>query len=102
MKKGLIKKALAVSLCAGSVVSMSSCGNSNILDMNNNLNYIVIEENDVNVLHKVKNWTDASSDSVCVKTECCGNYIWTTVNKSILYENKPDEYSYDQVCTGLN
>lgn len=101
MKK-LIKSTIAAGLCATAGLTLASCGNKNWADMNFTLNYAVVEENGQNVLHKVKRWTDSESDSVCVETECCGNYVWTSVINASLYKNMPDRHTYDIECPHLH
>ncbi len=101
--KKQIATALAASvLCATALVGLSGCGNRDIFDMNYNLNYVVIEENGQSVLHQISSWSDSESDSVTFHTSCCENYIWTSANKAVLYENKPDQEMYDFECSHVH
>ncbi len=108
--KHLGKKIAAVALGTTVAFAIAGCSGSGCIgancmgcDANLHLGYIVIEENGHNVLHTVEKWSDdSSSDSVGVRTSCCGNYIWTTANVSNLYEKKPADYAYDMVCPDLH
>lgn len=102
-KRNIVRAGAVVLFTAGSSLGLfgCGCGNNDFWDMNYNLNYVVVDENDTHVLHKVDSWSDSESDSLTFKTSCCDNYVWTSANNSVLYKNKPAEHTYDKVCTGL-
>ena len=108
MKKKAKLATLVAGICAivpvatGCSGGCTGCGNHYAIDANYTLNYIVVEENGTHVLHTVKAWGDSESDSVVVTTECCGNYIWSSSNKSIMYQNMPNEGTYDTTCPHLH
>ena len=92
--------ALAGAILAGTGLMTAGCGNMDVFDMHFTLNYAVTEENGQHILHKVERWADSDSESVTFHTSCCNNYIWTSANRAVFYENKPDETAYDVVCKG--
>lgn len=101
MKKGFVKGLTCLGMAGvmfGAAMGMSGCGNMDVMDLHYTFHYVVTEENNQHVLHKVKSWSDSEGESVTISTECCGNYLWTSANKAVLYENKPDESSYDFEC----
>lgn len=72
------------------ILTLSGCGNMDILDTNYTLNYIVVEEGGgLPMLHSIRSWSDSESDAVMVRAECCNNYIWTSSNRAVLYESLP-------------
>ena len=101
MKKNAVKNLAVVGLCLGMATTLSAC-NKDIYDWTHKeFHYIVIEENDQHILHKIAGWCDSESDSVTITTDCCKNYIWTTVNQATLYKNMPEHYAYDDTCEHL-
>ena len=94
----LAKGLLAAGLIATMGLGLTGCGNMNLMDLNYDLHYAVVEENGQHVLHEVKSWTDSESDSVMFTTDCCDNYIWTTANTTVMYRDKPAESAYDVEC----
>ena len=91
MKKIILTIFIGAVLLLTSLFMFVGCGNKDIFDMNYNLNYVLINEGGgLPVLHEVRSWSDADSDSATIRTDCCGNYIWTSSNNSTLYENIPD------------
>ena len=86
MKKFLIIM-IIVLLCA----TLCSCGNRAWVSesVKNEFYYVVINEGDQIVLHKVSKWADYESDALYVETSCCHNRIVTSYNKATLYKEKP-------------
>lgn len=103
MKKGIIKKITTYAACAAllvpTTVGLTACGNMDMMDMHYTFHYVVIEENGEHVLHKVNKWADSESESVTISTQCCDNYIWTSSNRAVLYEKKPEAAAYDRACS---
>lgn len=97
-KKAIALGLLASSIVATSTVALTGCGNMNIVDLNFTMNYIVVEENNINVLHKITKWTDSESESVSFSCPDCGNYVWTSSNTAVVYKNKPPKYAYQYEC----
>lgn len=99
-----MKKILCVVLLvvmAGVAVMLTACGNRAWGDsFQNEVNYVVMQEADgVWRIHKIKKWADDSqSESFCVLTECCGNYIWGSANNAFLYKNLPYYLEGIQQC----
>lgn len=96
MKKKIIIL-VAIVIIIVSALSFTGC-NRFAVDANLKLGYIVINENGHHVLHTINKWGDSESDSVTVRTRCCGNYIWTSTNNAVIYESKPNEYAFDMEC----
>lgn len=98
-----MKKILCVVLLvvmAGVAVMLTACGNRAGGDsFQNEFNYVVTQEADgVWRIHKIKKWADSESESFCVLTECCGNYIWGSANNAYLYKNFPYYLQGIQQC----
>lgn len=85
-----------------SLATLTGCGNRNVFDEYgdsvNTFRYVAIEENGQSVLHQIETWADSSSESATFRTKCCGNYIWTSANKAVFYQNKPEEYANSNEC----
>ena len=96
-----MKKIFCILLAAVALMALTGCGNMDVFDTNYTMNYIVIREGNECTLHQVESWSDSESDSVTVRTACCGNYIWTSVNNATLYENEPAATAYTHVCEKL-
>ena len=100
MKKILYVVLLVV--MAGVAVVLTACGNRAWVSesFQNEVNYVVMQEADgVWRIHKIKKWADDSqSESFCVLTECCGNYIWGSANNAFLYKNLPYYLEGIQQC----
>lgn len=98
-----MKKILCVVLLVVCVaVMLTACGNRAWVSdsFQNEVNYVVMQEADgVWRIHKIKKWADDSqSESFCVLTECCGNYIWGSANNAFLYKNPPYYLEGIQQC----
>lgn len=100
IKKKIAIITLASALTLASMAGLTACGNMDLWDTNYTLRYAVLEENGHDVLHTIESWSDSESDSAMFRTSCCGNYIWTSVNKAVLYESKPSSDAYDYECGG--
>ena len=100
-KKNIAAGLLCTAIVASAAFGLAGCGNMDIMAMHYNMGYIVLKENDHDVLHKVKSWADSDSEAVTFRCEHCGNYVWGSVNNANLYENRPPEYAYDFECTEL-
>ena len=96
-----MKKLLCALLALLTLLALTGCGNMDIFDTNYTMNYIVIREGNESTLHRVESWSDSESDSVTVRTACCGNYIWTSVNNATLYESEPSATAYTHACEHL-
>ena len=101
-KRKKILKSLTIVTIALSLATLTGCGNRNVFDEYgdsvNTFRYVTIEENGQSVLHRIKTWADSESESATFRTECCNNYIWTSANNSVFYQNKPEEYAYSREC----
>lgn len=93
-----MRKATLLLLIASLLLAFCACGNQDVFDSNYTMEYIVVRENDICVLHRVESWSDSESDSVTVTTACCGNYIWTSTNNATLYKNRPADHAFDLSC----
>lgn len=99
-----MKKILCVVLLvvmAGVAGMLTACGNRAWVSdsFQNEFNYVVMQEADgVWRIHKIKKWADSESESFCVLTECCGNYIWGSANNAFLYKNLPYYLEGIQQC----
>ena len=86
-------KKLFVFVCSMLLVFVSlfcvGCGNMDFWDMNFILHYAVVKEGENYYIHKVESWSDSDSESVTIRCSCCGNYIWTSANSTVLYESEP-------------
>lgn len=80
-----------------SILCFTGC-NGKLIDWNYTYNWAIIEIGDKRVLHKIESWTDSDSESVMIRTACCDNEIWFSVNKGELYKNKPNSDLYDYEC----
>ena len=102
MKKKVIF-ILAIVLIAVQIATMfAACGNKAWVtdSFRNEFNYLVIKEADGKYhVHKIKKWSDSDSESFTVLTECCGNYIWGSVNNAYLYKEFP-EYLHECIICG--
>lgn len=96
-----MKKIVCVLLALLTLLVLTGCGNMDIFDTNYTMNFIVIREGNESTLHRVESWSDSESDSVTVRTACCGNYIWTSVNNATLYESEPSATAYTHACEHL-
>jgi iron only hydrogenase large subunit-like protein len=96
-----MKKIVCVLLALLTLLALTGCGNMDIFDTNYTMNFIVIREGNESTLHRVESWSDSESDSVTVRTACCGNYIWTSVNNATLYESEPSATAYTHACEHL-
>ncbi len=97
-KKSIALGLAAAAICASSTLALAGCGNKNYTKLNNDLHYIVIEENGHHVLHHIDTWNDSESESVTISCDRCHNYIWTSANVSPVYKDKPAAYAYDFEC----
>ena len=97
-KKNVAAGLLAAAVATTAAFGLAGCGNYDLMDMHYELYYAVIEENGHQVLHQIEKWADSESESVTISTRCCGNYIWTSANRSVLYKSKPSEDAYDYEC----
>ena len=110
-KKRLISLMLA-GIMATSVGTMAGCGDEQkINDYNSRIGeyykYVVVEENDIEVLHKIEEYKEVQDSNkayepalrtIILKTDCCDNEIRTMVSKTTMYQNKPSDYAYDEEC----
>lgn len=96
MKKIISYVALLI-IIPFSILCFTGC-NVKLIDWNQTYNWAIIEVGDKRVLHKVSSWMDSESESAMIKTSCCDNEIWFSVNKGELYKNKPDSRLYDYEC----
>lgn len=96
-----MKKIVCVLLALLTLLALTGCGNMDIFDTNYTMNFIVIRVGNESTLHRVESWSDSESDSVTVRTACCGNYIWTSVNNATLYESEPSATAYTHACEHL-
>lgn len=99
MKKRIILILVVVLIVIQFITMFTACGNKAWVrdSVQNEFNYLVIKEADGEYhIHKIKKWADSESEGFTVLTECCGNYIWGSVNNAYLYKEFPD---YLQNCT---
>lgn len=101
MGERYMKRTFLCLLAILSLLLLTGCGNMDVFDTNYTMNYIVIREGNESTLHRVESWGDSESDSVTVRTACCGNYIWTSVNNATLYESEPAATAYTHTCESL-
>ncbi len=97
-KKNIAIGLLATAVCASSTMALSGCGNMKIIDTNYTMKYIVVEENNLHILHEITTWSDSSSESVTYSCPKCNNYSWASVNNAVVYRDKPAKYAYDYEC----
>lgn len=71
---------------------LSGCGNRAWISesIENEFNYVVIEEADGFIFHEIEKWADYQSDSLFIKTKCCDNIIMTSYNEAVLYKEIPN------------
>ena len=81
-----------------SVLSFSGCNAKPFGDWNYTYNYAIIQVGNKRVLHKVSSWCDSESESAMIKTKCCNNEIWFSLNNGEMYKEKPDSKLYDYEC----
>lgn len=90
---------IIIFLCVS--IALTACGNRAWISdaFQNEFNYVVIQEADgIWRVHKIKKWADSESESFCVLTECCGNYIWGSANNAYVYKNFPSYLEEIQQC----
>lgn len=101
MKKRIILILVVVLIAIQFITMLTACGNRAWISdsVQNEFNYLVIKEADGEYhIHKIKKWADSETESFTVLTECCGNYIWGSVNNAYLYKGFPEYLQNCIIC----
>jgi len=100
-KRIIISIFLLIVILSVTVLTIASCQLSNyqMWDINFEYNFVVINENGQQVLHKIEVWHINENGCVQLKLSCCNNHVFTSDKIAILYEQKPSEYAFDFECS---